>query len=164
MIVHAGRSYLVRVGATCLAVALATLLAGEADAQSRIAPVLIPVSGQLTAPGGQARTGTVVLAISLYERQDDAAPLWVEHQRVVLSAEGAFDVVMGATFPEGLPTELFGDGVARYVGVAAEGESEQPRRALMAVPYASRSQTADTLGGQPPTAFLLTENCYPAKL
>ena len=127
-------------------------------AQMTTAPTLIPVSGWLTDAGGGPRTGPVLLVLSLYEQQDDPTPMWIEHQQVQLGADGSYRVYVGANFDDGLPSYLFGDNGARFVGVAVENEAEHWREPLVAVPYASRAVTADTLGGQTLTELLLTES------
>ena len=58
-------------------------------------------------------------------------------------------MLLGATVPGGVPPEAFGDGKAQWLGVQVEGEAEQPRALLVAVPYALRAADADTLGGKP---------------
>ena len=46
-------------------------------------------------------------------------------------------------------------GEARWLGVQIQGQAEQPRVLLVAVPYALKSRDAETLGGLPASAFLL---------
>jgi hypothetical protein len=66
---------------------------------------------------------------------------------------------MGATLAEGMPLELFTSGEPRWLGVQFNraGESEQPRALLVSVPYALKAADADTLGGNPLSAFVLAD-------
>ena len=61
----------------------------------------------------------------------------------------------GATLPHGVPKELFTSGEARWLGVQAEGQGEQPRVLLLSVPYALKAADAETVGGLPASAFVL---------
>jgi hypothetical protein len=48
-------------------------------------------------------------------------------------------------------------GEARWLAVQIQGQNEQSRMLLVAVPYALKSQDAETLGGLPASAYLLAE-------
>ena len=48
----------------------------------------------------------------------------------------------------------FSNGEARWLGVQAESQPEQPRILLVSVPYALKASDAETLGGLPASAFL----------
>lgn len=100
----------------------------DAAAQSAgLAPTLIPVNGELRTASDEPRTGTVLLAISLYEGEDDPAPRWIEYQPVTLDAQGRYYVQFGATREEGLPPDLFTDANAtRWLG---PGSRERARAA-----------------------------------
>src|SRR5258708_37647341 len=41
------------------------------------------------------------------------------------------------------------------MGVSVNGEQEQPRVLLLSVPYALKAADAETIGGLPPSAFVL---------
>jgi hypothetical protein len=131
----------------------------EAAAQTSpsVAPTFIPVSGRLLTAEGQARSGQVLLVISLYEGQSDTAPRWIEHQQVTLDAGGGYSVQFGATREDGLPADLFtSETGTRWLGVAVENEPEQPRVMLVSVPYAAKAASAETLGGKSASDFVLT--------
>ncbi len=59
------------------------------------------------------------------------------------------------TKPAGVPTALFVTGAARWLGVRIEEQAEQPRVLLLSVPYALKAGDAATIGGLPPSAFVL---------
>jgi hypothetical protein len=121
-------------------------------------PTLVRVSGRLAPVDGiLVRTETVKLTISLYEQQDSPTPLWVEEQVVTPDAEGRYAAFAGASVPEGLPRELFTTGAARWIGVRAGGEPEQPRFMLLTVPYALKARDAETLAGRPLDAFVTAD-------
>ena len=130
----------------------------ETSTQSASAPTLVRLDGQLKTPTGEPRTGNVVLVVSLYAGQDDPAPLWLEHQLVSLDQAGRYSIYAGATLPDGLPQEFFASGAARWLGVAVEGEAEQPRIMLITMPYALKARVADTLGGKTASDFVLASN------
>jgi hypothetical protein len=52
--------------------------------------------------------------------------------------------------PENSPT-----GEARWLGVQVSGQQEQPRVLLVSTPYALKAGDAETVGGLPPSAFVL---------
>ncbi len=68
---------------------------------------------------------------------------------------GRYTVLLGSTKPEGLPAELFTTEQARWVGVQVSGQAEQPRVLLVSAPYALKAGDAETIGGLPPSAFVL---------
>jgi len=63
--------------------------------------------------------------------------------------EGRYTVLLGASEGEGVPLELFTSEKARWLGVEVEGDEEQARVLLVAVPYALKAADADTVGGKP---------------
>ena len=116
----------------------------------------IPVSAAvLTDARRQTFTGVVGVTLSLYKEQQGGAPFWVEVQNVKADRTGRFTVTLGATADEGLPSNLFVSGEARWFGVRVEGQEEQPRVMLLSVPYALKAGDAQTIGGLPPSAFML---------
>ena len=133
-------------------------------AQSQMAPIpstsaqvprLVKVSGMLNDGTGKALTGIVGVTFSLYKDQEGGAALWLETQNVRADGNGRYSVSLGGSEPEGLPADLFAAGQARWLGVQASGQSEQPRILLLSVPYALKAADADTLGGLPASAFIL---------
>lgn len=118
-------------------------------------PRMIRVSGSLHELSGAPLTGTVPIIFSLYQSQSDQDPNWQETQTLTLDAEGHYHAMLGATAEGGLPLTLFSSGDARWLGVRAEGQTEQPRVLLLAVAYALKAADADTLGGLPVSAFAL---------
>ena len=85
-----------------------------------------------------------------------ATPLWTETQNnVQLDPTGHYSVQLGITKPNGVPTTLFTTGEARWLGVRIAEQVEQPRVLLLSVPYALKAGDAATIGGLPPSAFVL---------
>lgn len=130
----------------------------QAPALSELPPAFVRLDGALKTAVGDARTGIVILVVSLYSGQADPTPVWSEEQTVTLDAAGRYTVLAGASRAEGLPKELFGGNAAQWLGVAVKGEAEQPRVGLVSVPYALKAKEADTLAGKSATDFVLTEN------
>ena len=118
-------------------------------------PSMIKFSGAVKDDTGKPRTGIVGITFALYKDQQGGAPLWLETQNVQLDNSGRYTVFLGASKSEGLPQELFVSGEARWLGVQPEGGPEQPRTLLLSVPYALKAGDAATIGGMPPSAFVL---------
>ena len=95
------------------------------------------------------------MTFALYAEQTGGAPLWLETQNVTPDANGRYTVYLGANHANGVPLNLFASGEARWLGVQPEGQAEQTRAQLVSVPYALTAGDAQTLGGQPLSAFLL---------
>ena len=120
---------------------------------------LMKFSGALRDPAGNPRTGAAGLTFALYKDQQGGSPLWLETHNALLDEQGRYTVLLGSTKSEGLPLELFSSGEARWLGVQLNlpGEEEQARVLLVSVPYALKAADAETLGGKPPSAFLLAD-------
>jgi len=123
--------------------------------QTAAVPHLVKFTGSVKDPNGKPLTGVAGVAFALYKDDQGGAPLWIETQNVTLDSTGHYTVMLGATKPDGLPADLFTSGEARWLGVQPEGQAEQARILLLSVPYALKAGDAATLGGLPPSAFLL---------
>jgi trimeric autotransporter adhesin len=124
-------------------------------AASASLPSVIRFSGKATDPSTKPLTGLVGITFSLYEQETGGPALWLETQNVQLDATGHYTVLLGTTKPEGLPAEIFFSGQARWIGVQVSGQAEQARVMLLTVPYAMKAGDAATVGGLPPSAFML---------
>ncbi len=118
-------------------------------------PRLVKFSGAVKDADGKPVSSLAGIAFALYQDQRGGTPLWIENQNVQPDAAGRYTVWLGATKNEGAPVELFASGQARWLGVQVEGQPEQSRVLLAAVPYALKAVDAETVGGLPPSAFLL---------
>ena len=135
-------------------IALSAQTATDATATTIQVPRLIRISGILAQPSGAAGiSGAVDMAFALYAEEAGGEPLWQETQRVEVDATGHYSALLGFTQPEGLPVELFKSAQAQWLGVARQGEAEQPRIMLASVPFALKAGDAETLGGKPASAF-----------
>src|SRR5579872_977514 len=143
---------------TCVLL-LGSLLAaqqiGSTKASNEIVPSMVNFSGMLTDSNAKALTGTVGVTFALYKDAQGGAPLWIETQNVQADKTGHYTVMLGATNSQGLPNALFVSGEARWLGVQPQGQSEQARVLLLSVPYALKAGDAQTIGGLPPSAFVL---------
>ena len=128
----------------------------SATAASATVPPLMQFSNVATDEGGNSLSGVVSLTFSLYAAQQGGEPLWTETQNnVPLDPTGHYSVQLGITKPGGVPTTLFTTGEARWLGVRIAEQPEQPRVLLLSVPYAMKAGDAATIGGLPPSAFVL---------
>ncbi len=120
-----------------------------------VVPQFIKFSGVLTDVNGNALTGVVGVTFSLYENAQGGTPLWMEIQNVHPNSTGHYSVMLGSMTSTGLPQDVFATGEARWLGVQVDGQAEQPRVLLAAVPYALKARDAETIGGLPASAFVL---------
>jgi hypothetical protein len=135
-----------------LTICIAPILCAQ---QAAVVPTLVNFSGALNNASGKPFTGTVGVTFYLYKDQQGGSPLWMETQNVAFDKNGRYTVVLGSTTSQGLPTNLFASGEARWLGVQAQGQAEQPRVLLLSVPYALKAGDAQTVGGLSPSAFML---------
>ena len=143
------------VGFLLLVLSLAAQTASSGSTASQVPP-LIPFSSVASDEGGSSLSGTVSVTFSLYAGQRGGAALWTETQNnIPLDASGHYSVQLGITKPNGMPTTLFTTGEARWLGVRIAEQAEQPRVLLLSVPYALKAGDAATIGGLPPSAFVL---------
>jgi hypothetical protein len=142
----------------CIVIVLFCSLAGAQSTnstQSPIVPPLVKFSGVLTDVNSKPLTGPVGVTFSLYKESEGGTALWTETQNVAPDKTGHYTVMLGSTTSEGLPGNVFASGEARWLGVQAQEQAEQPRTLLMSVPYALKAADAQTLGGLPSSAFVL---------
>ncbi len=125
-----------------------------AVASSSPVPRLVRFAGVAKGEENKPLTGITGITFLLYKDQDGGAPLWMETQNVQPDSSGRYSVQLGATKPDGLPTDMFTSGEARWLAVQISGQSEQPRVLLLSVPYALKAADAETFGGLPPSAFV----------
>jgi hypothetical protein len=118
-------------------------------------PRLVRFGGAVKDLNGEPLTGVVGVTFAFYSEKTGGAPLWLETQNATADSAGRYTVLLGSTKPEGLPPELFTTEQARWVGVQVSGQAEQPRVLLVSAPYALKAGDAETIGGLPPSAFVL---------
>ena len=134
-----------------------TNLPASSPSAAGTVPRLTKFSGAMKDLTGKPLMGPVDINFAIYNEPTDAAPLWQETQTLQLDDRGHYTVLLGAMQPEGLPTELFTSGGARWLEVNAAGAGAQPRTLLVSVPYALKAGDAETLGGKPASAYLLAQ-------
>jgi hypothetical protein len=127
----------------------------QASASQAGVPQLIRFTGTAQDVNGNGLTGLVGVTFSIYAEESGGSPLWLETQNVQADKNGRYTALLGATKPGGLPVELFSSGESRWLSVRTESQPEQTRALLVAVPYALKASDAETIGGLPPSAFVL---------
>jgi hypothetical protein len=130
-------------------------VAPMAASASTAVPALVPFSGLITAPDGKPISGETAVTFLIFKDQEGGEPLFAETQAVMPDAGGRYKIQLGATLANGLPSDLFSTGEARWLEVQAAGQPPQPRVLMASVPYALKAADAATLGGLPASAFLL---------
>jgi hypothetical protein len=120
-----------------------------------VVPGVINYNGVLTDLNGKPLSGIQGVTFLLYSSEDGGNPLWMETQNITPSKNGQYTVTLGVTTAQGLPSDLFANGEARWLGVQVVGQPELPRVLLVSVPYSMKAGDAQTLGGLPASAFML---------
>jgi hypothetical protein len=119
-----------------------------------------PCSARLAAVvcliGAAAIGSTQTASVAGTRDQQGGAPLWLETQNVRTDSNGHYSLMLGSATVEGLPADVFSSGDARWLGVQPAGQPEQTRVMLLSVPYALKAGDAQTLGGLPASAFMLS--------
>src|SRR5271169_1387886 len=144
--------------ALCVSVSLSLVqlaVAQTVTATASALPRLVRFGGVVKDLNGNPLTGVVGITFALYGEQTGGAALWLETQNVTADSIGHYTVLLGSTKPDGLPAELFTSEQARWVGAQVSGQAEQPRVLLVSAPYAFKAGDAETIGGFPPSAFVL---------
>lgn len=144
----------VLVGWLSLALSLAAQTSSSSSATSQVPP-LMQFSNVATDVNGKPLTGVVGITFYLYKEQQGGSPLWMETQNVQPDNTGHYTVLLGSTTSQGLPTSIFSSGEAHWLSVQVQGQEEQPRVLLVSAPYALKAGDAETVGGLPPSAFVL---------
>ncbi len=121
-------------------------------------PQLVNYTGALNDGNGKPLTSVTGVTFLLYKDAQGGAPLWMETQNVLPDKAGHYSVMLGSTTSQGLPQDVFVSGEARWLEAQIVGEQEQPRVLLVAVPYALKAGDAETVGGLPPSAFVLANS------
>jgi hypothetical protein len=131
-----------------------TAASAETNANANV-PNVINYSGVLTDLNDKPLTGIQGVTFLLYNSEQGGNPLWMETQNVTANKNGQYIVTLGSTTAQGLPSDIFSSAEARWLGIQVVGKTEQPRILLVAVPYAMKAADAATIGGLPPSAFVL---------
>jgi hypothetical protein len=140
----------------CVSVWLLVSVAGaqtSSNSAGAFVPRLMKFNGVAKDVAGKPLGGVVGVTFALYSEEQGGAALWMETQNVQADASGRYNVSLGAN--KALPVELFSSGEARWLGVQVAGQKEGNRILLLSVPYALKAADAETVGGLPPSAFVL---------
>ncbi len=143
------------IASLCVCLTTAALTAQQSNAGEASIPHLIPFSGVLRDVHETPIQGTVAVTFAFYKDEQGGAPLWMETQNVTPDSAGHYSVMLGATKNDGVPAELFISKEARWLGVESQGLLAPARILLLSVPYALKAADAETIGGLPPSAFVL---------
>jgi hypothetical protein len=133
---------------------LTALSFGQASTAT-VVPPLVKFAGNVADASGKPMTGVIGVTFFLYKDAQGGAPVWLETQNVHADRLGNYSVMLGSATSQGLPSDLFVSGEARWLGVQISGQPEQPRVLLLSVPYALKAADAETVGGLPASAFML---------
>ena len=118
-------------------------------------PSIVPYSGTVDRSSSNPLAGEAALTFLIFKDETGGEPLFAETQTVTLDPTGHYQVQLGGVSPNGLPSEIFSSGEARWLEVQVAGETPQPRVLLASVPYAMKAADAATLDGLPASAFAL---------
>ena len=151
---HAKKLVFLAVGCSLLCASMSAQPTGPVSADT-VVPQLVTISGLATDPQGKVISGAAGATFAIYKDQYEGVPLWLETQNIQADSKGNFSAQLGAATSGGMPLQLFASGEARWLGVCINGGEEQARVLLVSVPYALKAADAQTLGGLPPSAFVL---------
>ena len=115
----------------------------------------MPYTGIALDAQGKPLAGETGVTFLIFKDEQGGEPLFAETQSVVLNNAGQYKVQLGATLPNGLPSDLFATGEARWLEVQIAGQAPQHRALLSSVPYALKAADATTFNGLPLSAFVL---------
>jgi len=121
--------------------------AAQQSAAQTSVPHLVQFSGVLKDAAARPVVGVTSVTFAIYADQEGGAALWSETQNVLADSNGHYATVLGVATTGGFPTELFGTGQSRWLGVTIAREPESPRILMASVPYALKAGDAETLGG-----------------
>jgi hypothetical protein len=126
---------------------------------------VINVSGVYRSADGARPASVETVTVGVFAQEEGGTPLWQETQTVALDADGRYTLLLGATHPDGIPAAVFASGDAQWVATHFHrpGEAEGPRLRLTSVPYALAAANAETLGGLPASAYVLTPSARRAQ-
>ena len=131
---------------SCVLLVLALIIAGSSSAEI---PQKINYQGRLTDNvTGEPKVGTHNFAFRIYDDPFSGSPLWDESQTLVADSAGVISAVLGRIVPIDI-----GFDSATWLEVEVDGEVLSPRREIVSVPYAFRAIEADSLGGEPASAY-----------
>jgi hypothetical protein len=120
---------------------LIVMVLGLAAANAQV-PGMINYQGVLTTSGGSPIDTTVSMMFRIYADSTTSTYLWTENHGSVRVEDGTFSVLLGSG--TSIPDSVF-NGSIRYLGLTVGSDTEMtPRRALVSVGYAFRSEFADT--------------------
>ncbi len=117
-------------------------------------PPLVPYSGVALDASGKSVASPTSITFLVFKDETGGEPLFAETQGVAVDASGHYQAQLGATLANGLPSDLFSTGDARWLEVQIVGQAPQPRVLIASVPYALKPADAATLGGLPPPPSL----------
>ena len=92
----------------------ATPLAASA---STAVPALVPFSGVAVDAAGKPLGEAGSITFQVFKDEHGGEPLWAETQTVTLDLAGRYTVRLGASSANGIPTDLFQTGEARWLEV-----------------------------------------------
>ena len=131
--------------------------AAQQSAAQTSVPHLVQFSGVLKDAAARPVVGVTSVTFAIYADQEGGAALWSETQNVLADSNGHYATVLGVATTGGFPTDLFGTGQSRWLGVAIAREPESPRILMASVPYALKAGDAETLGGLPASSYVTTQ-------
>ena len=130
--------------------------AASTTAGAASVPRLIRFNGTLIDGRGWPITTPVNVVFAIYSQPEgEKESLWQETQQISPNSKGGYTALLGSGSPAGIPIEVFKPGESQYLSIKPEGEPEQRRVLLVSVPYALKAADSATLGGLPPSAFVL---------
>ena len=131
---------------------LALMLLSAAGVSTAQVPEKMDYQVMLTDAANQPIADQIVgMVFRIYDQQTEGTLLWTETRDVVTNSIGVASVILGGATPLGI--DFSGP---RWLEVQANGEILEPRRELVAAPFARQAHNADNLGGTAAGGFALS--------
>ncbi len=89
-------------------------------------PPLVPYSGVALDASGRSVASPTSITFLVFKDETGGEPLFAETQSLVVDATGHYKVQLGATLANGLPSDLFATGEARWLEVQIAGFVDSP--------------------------------------
>src|SRR5215467_4022740 len=124
-----------------LALLVAAAIGLAAPSEVGATPALMNYQGFITDGNNNPLSGAFPMSFKLFPDSTTGSPLWSESYGSVTVAAGVFNVVLGGGAP--LPLAAF-SGTKLWLLTTVNGVDVLPRRPIVAVAYAFRSDVADS--------------------
>jgi hypothetical protein len=138
--------------------AVAASLLSVAGAPANASPSVFHYAGELRAANGLPYTGSVDVAVRLFNAMTGGTLLWQQDELALSVQAGLAEIPLTGTALQA----VFSTNSVVWAEFWVDGEMLEPRQRIVAVPYAAAAANAQTLGGRAPADFLSATEALPS--